>query len=111
MAVADAVLRHLVQETRCKTLFITHYPLVAEEIEKQFPNDVQNLHMGYAEETRINGTREITFLYQLTSGMAKESFGVECARLAGLPESLLQIATERSELMRSQVENRSRKNR
>ena len=74
MAIASAVLQHLVNETNCKTLFITHYPLVANEIEKQYPDKVQNLHMGYIAESRVDGTREITFLYHLTRGVATGNF-------------------------------------
>jgi DNA mismatch repair protein MSH3 len=70
MAIADAVLHHLVENIKCKTLFITHYPLVASDLESQFPLDIQNLHMGYEEVSRIDGTREIIFLYRLTSGIA-----------------------------------------
>jgi DNA mismatch repair protein MSH3 len=109
MAIADAVLEHLVDNVRCKTLFITHYPLVATELEKKFPNDVQNLHMGFTEHQRIDGTREITFLYQLTPGLASGSFGVECGRLAGLPEALLENAAHRAVLMQSTVEERHRR--
>jgi DNA mismatch repair protein MSH3 len=110
MAVASAVLQHLLQVTKCKTLFITHYPLVAIDLEKQFPADLQNLHMGYTEDLRIDGTRDITFLYRLTRGIAKESFGIECARLAGLPEQILSVATDRSATMQSIAEQRSRRN-
>lgn len=110
MAVASAVLQHLLQTIKCKTLFITHYPLVAIDLEKRFPNDLQNLHMGYTEDLRVNGTRDITFLYRLARGVAKDSFGVECARLAGVPEHILTIATERSGTMRAIIEKRSKKN-
>jgi DNA mismatch repair protein MSH3 len=109
MAIADAVLQHLIDEVKCKTLFITHYPLVATEVEKKFPNDVQNLHMGFTEIQQINGTREITFLYQLTSGVASGSFGVECGRLAALPESLLENAARQAASMQSAVEERHRR--
>lgn len=109
MAVASAVLEHLLDVTKCKTLFITHYPLVATELEKKYPQALENLHMAYTEDVRVDGTREITFLYQLTKGLAKESFGVECARLAGLPECILSVATQRSCAMQSVVEKRSRK--
>lgn len=111
MAVASAVLQHLLQATKCKTLFITHYPLVAKDLERQFPQDVQNVHMGFTEDTRIDGTREITFLYRLTRGLASKSFGVECARLAGVPEDILSAATERSTSMQLTVEQHSRRNR
>lgn len=69
-------MQQLVEVTKCKTLFITHYPLVASNIESQHPLDVQNLHMGYDAESRIDGTREITFLYRLTSGMATGEWSV-----------------------------------
>lgn len=70
MAVADAVMHQLVETTKCKALFITHYPLIAAGLEKSFPYGVENLHMGYEAESRIDGSREITFLYRLTSGIA-----------------------------------------
>jgi DNA mismatch repair protein MSH3 len=106
MAIADAVLEHLVDNVKCKTLFITHYPLVATELEKKFPEDVQNVHMGFTEQQRVDGTREITFLYHLTPGLASGSFGVECGRLAGLPESLLENAARRAASMQSAVQKR-----
>ena len=110
MAVASAVLQVLVQHTRCKTLFITHYPQVATDLERQFPDDVQNLHMGFIEDTRIDGTREVAFLYQLTAGIAAESFGIECARLAGLPGTVLQVAIDHSEKFKRKIQERIRLN-
>ncbi|KAJ3738880.1 putative DNA mismatch repair ATPase Msh3 [Lentinula detonsa] len=111
MAIASAVLQHLVNETKCKTLFITHYPLVAAEIERRFPDEIQNLHMGYTAESRIDGTRDITFLYRLTKGIASDSFGVECGRLAGLPEDILRAASEKSAMMQEIVQMRIARNR
>jgi DNA mismatch repair protein MSH3 len=109
MAIASAVLQHIVQKIKCKTLFVTHYPLVAKELEKRFPRQVQNLHMGYTEDTRIDGSREITFLYRLTQGITTESFGVECGRLAGLPESILQLAAEKAQTLGASVESRTKR--
>ncbi|KIK59832.1 hypothetical protein GYMLUDRAFT_261825 [Collybiopsis luxurians FD-317 M1] len=111
MAIASAVLKHLVRSTKCKTLFITHYPLVAAEIEKQYPDDVHNLHMGYTAEGRIDGTRDVTFLYRLTRGIASDSFGVECGRLAGMPEDILRAASEKSSVMQQVVQGRIVRNR
>ncbi|KIM49419.1 hypothetical protein M413DRAFT_6469 [Hebeloma cylindrosporum] len=111
MAIADATLQYMVQTLKCKTLFITHYPLLATRLEKKFPNDVENLHMGYESETRINGTRNITFLYKLITGLATESFGIECGRLAKLPEEVLTIAAEHSAYMEETVRERARRNR
>ncbi|PFH52420.1 hypothetical protein AMATHDRAFT_140149 [Amanita thiersii Skay4041] len=111
MAIADAVLHHLVETTKCKTLFITHYPLVASSLERRFPKDVENLHMDYQVQHRIDGTRDVTFLYRLAAGIAPESFGVECGRLAGLPESVLSLATSQASNMQAEVTKRMRLNR
>ncbi|KAF8959081.1 DNA mismatch repair protein MSH3 [Flammula alnicola] len=111
MAIADATLQYLVDKVKCKTLFITHYPLLATRLQSKFPKDVQNLHMGYEAESRINGTRSITFLYHLISGLATESFGIECGRLAKLPEEVLSVAAERSMHMQEEVRQRARRNR
>ena len=109
MAIASAVLTHLITNIRCSTLFITHYPQVATDLERMFPADVGNMHMGFTEETRIDGTREVTFLYRLERGLVTESFGVECARLAGLPETVLQVASEKAANMRQIIEERVRR--
>lgn len=110
MAVASAVLQHLVQNTKCRTLFITHYPQVASDLERRFPTDIENLHMGFIEDTRIDGTREVAFLYKLTEGIAAGSFGVECARLAGIPDTVLCIAIDQSEKLKKMIEQRIRLN-
>jgi len=111
MAIAHAVLHRLVHTKRCKTLFITHYPLVGADLARQFPADVQNLHMGFTEDTRINGMREITFLYRLTKGLATESFGIECGRLAGIAEDVLEKAAQQADRMRALVEEKTKRNR
>jgi len=70
MAIADATLQYLVEKTQCRTLFITHYPLVATKLCKKFPRHVQNLHMSYEAEEGIDGTRRLVFLYKLVPGLA-----------------------------------------
>ena len=109
MSIAHAVLHYLTQTKRCKTLFITHYPLVGADLARQFPDDVQNLHMGFTEEMRISGIREITFLYRLTKGLARESFGIECARLAGIAEGVLETAARHAVRMRVLVEEKTKR--
>ncbi|KAI0247060.1 DNA mismatch repair protein MSH3 [Lactifluus subvellereus] len=111
MAIAHAVLHYLLHTKRCKTLFITHYPLVGADLARQFPQDIDNLHMGFTEDTRINGMREITFLYRLTKGLATESFGIECARLAGIAEDVLETAAQHADKMRVLVEEKTKRSR
>ncbi|KZS90218.1 hypothetical protein SISNIDRAFT_457723 [Sistotremastrum niveocremeum HHB9708] len=107
MAIASAVLQHLVQSINCKALFITHYSSVAEDMGKIFRRQIENVHMNFVEEEKLNGTREIHFLYTLTSGIASGSFGIECARLAGLPEKVLEAATVRAQTMQGLVRQRT----
>ncbi|KIY51004.1 hypothetical protein FISHEDRAFT_38295 [Fistulina hepatica ATCC 64428] len=108
MAIASATLQHLTQRVQCKTLFITHYHVVAADMASKFPEAIHNLHMAYQTEGRSDGTRDITFLYRLTEGITSESFGVECGRLAGLPEPLLRSAAQSSAKFREQVELRAK---
>lgn len=70
MAIADASLRYLAETVGCRTLFITHYPLLAVELEKTYPSSIQNQHMGYTSYARLDGSTEIKFLYRLTNGHA-----------------------------------------
>ncbi|KAH8117506.1 muts domain V-domain-containing protein [Phellopilus nigrolimitatus] len=111
MAIAGATLEHLVEKKECKTLFITHYPVVAISTERKYPSKATNLHMGFTEDTTIEGKRVITFLYRLTNGISSGSYGIECARLAGIPEKLLESASEQAEKMQKAVQNRGRTNR
>lgn len=70
MAIADATLQYLVENKKCRTLFITHYPLLATKLGRKFPSHVQNLHMSYDAEEGIDGLNRITFLYKLVQGLA-----------------------------------------
>lgn len=111
MAIAHATLHQLMQHNKCKTLFVTHYASIAQDLQRRWPQQVENLHMGYKEDILQDGSRDVVFLYKLAPGITTESFGVECGRLAGLPESLLQLATSKSQTLRRSVEAREKRNR
>jgi DNA mismatch repair protein MSH3 len=59
---------------------------------------VSNWHMGFMETEAEGETRhkEITFLYKVTRGLATRSYGLNVARLAGLPDPVIAEAGERS---------------
>jgi DNA mismatch repair protein MSH3 len=48
VAIAYATLSHLA-EVGCNTLFVTHYPMVAEELAREFPQHISNWHMSFSE--------------------------------------------------------------
>jgi len=48
VAIAYATLSHLAG-VGCNTLFVTHYPMVAEELAKENPKQISNWHMSFDE--------------------------------------------------------------
>ncbi|CEP22263.1 Msh3 [Cyberlindnera jadinii] len=104
IALAEAILEYILQEENdTLTLFITHFPSICKLSEKY--SGVQNFHMGYIEERSKEGDwPKVTFLYNLVEGMAKNSYGLNVAKLAGVDDVLIQRAFEISETRRVQVE-------
>ncbi|GFZ42602.1 MutS protein homolog 3 [Saitozyma sp. JCM 24511] len=105
VAIAYATLSH-VAGVGCNTLFVTHYPMVAEELAKERPTQISNWHMSFSEMKLPDGSAEITFLYKLTPGLAEASFGVWCARLAGLPKTVLENAQLRADCLKVETQKR-----
>jgi len=106
-AIAFAVLEHLVTELTCITLFVTHYPVVAQ-LEEIIGNQIANYHMGYLlDSEESDGKTEedsLVFLYQLRRGKCPKSFGLNVARLAGIPTAVIKRAKIKSEQFLSEQE-------
>ncbi|CAN1353025.1 DNA mismatch repair protein MSH6 [Linum perenne] len=93
-AIAEAVLEHFVNKVQCRGMFSTHYHRLAVDYEKD--PKVSLCHMSCKIGVGATGVEEVTFLYRLTPGACPKSYGVNVARLAGLPENVLQIAAAKS---------------
>ena len=52
------------------------------------------------------GGKDVTFLYQVGEGTAHRSYGLNVAKLAGLPKGLLEVARQRSQAMEEQEAKR-----
>ncbi|MCI9279615.1 MAG: DNA mismatch repair protein MutS [Bacilli bacterium] len=87
MSLAEAILEYVNTHIKCKTLFSTHYHELTQ-IEKRFPN-IKNVHVSAKEE---NGT--ITFLHKIKEGAVDKSYGIHVAKLSGMPEELINRASE-----------------
>jgi len=87
LSIAWAVVEHLQKHTRARTLFATHYHELTE-LADLLPA-VKNVHVS-AKET----PSEIIFLRRVEPGSADKSYGIEVARLAGLPRSVIERARE-----------------
>ncbi len=84
MSIARAVLEYMAKKVGAKTLFATHYhELVALD---SLPG-VFNLSTAVIK----HGDR-ITFLHQIIAGGSDDSYGIEVAKLAGLPDALIRRA-------------------
>ena len=85
LSLAWALLEHLHENIRAKTIFATHFHEITA-IEKQWVGiknaNVQVEHWG----------EKMVFLHQLASGASPKSYGVEVAKLAGLPKPVLERA-------------------
>ena len=80
MAIASAVLEHMVTEIACKVLFVTHYLSLATSLAAKYPSKLGNIHMAFLDEEGPNGVHDIRFLYQVQDGLARGSYGIECAQ-------------------------------
>ena len=85
LAIAWAVVEHIHSRTRAKTLFATHYHELTELAE--LLTGVANLHVSVKE-----SGDQIVFLRKVEPGKADRSYGIEVARLAGLPLDVVQRA-------------------
>jgi DNA mismatch repair protein MutS len=85
LALAWAVIEHIHQRIRAKTLFATHYHELTE-LAGQL-DGVINLHVSVKE-----AGDDVIFLRRVEPGRADRSYGIEVARLAGLPLSVIERA-------------------
>ena len=89
MSIARSVLEHLHNDGRlgCKTLFATHYHELTG-LAASLPG-VRNFSVAVTEEAG-----EVVFLHRIVPGGADKSYGVHVARLAGLPQGVINRAWE-----------------
>lgn len=87
LALAWAVLEHIHENIRAKTLFATHYHELTE-LEQQFEG-IRNLHVSVKE-----AGDQILFLRKVEPGAADRSYGIEVARLAALPLAVIDRAQQ-----------------
>jgi DNA mismatch repair protein MutS len=87
LSIAWAVAEYLHDEVKAKTLFATHYHELAELALTR--SGVMNFRVDVREEKD-----RIVFLRRIVKGGADRSYGIQVARLAGLPPGVLQRAKE-----------------
>lgn len=90
ISIAKAVAEYLVTNSKPspKTLFATHYHEL-QKLEEEYPNQIKNFHLSVIEEKG-----EPVFLHSILPGGASHSFGVQVAKLAGVPKQVIDRAFE-----------------
>ncbi len=85
LALAYAIARHLLEKNRSYTLFATHYfelTRLAEEFAQ-----LANVHLA-----AIEHQHSIVFLHSVNEGAASQSYGLQVAALAGVPNDVIKAA-------------------
>lgn len=114
-AIAHAVVEHLVSKTRCRALFATHYHSLVDDwaidprvklghmdcfvSNKSDSSGCKDRDGGSAEE-------EVVFLYKLSEGSSPKSYGINVARLAGLPAAVIEEALQQSRAFEERISGR-----
>ena len=87
MALAQAIIEHIHDHIKCKTLFSTHYHELTD-LENNLIN-LKNIHVSAHEEDG-----NITFLHKIKNGSIDKSYGIHVAKLANLPDTLIKRANQ-----------------
>jgi DNA mismatch repair protein MutS len=87
LAIAWAAIEYIHANTRAKTLFATHYHELTELADRL--SGVKNFHVGVKE-----SGGGIVFLRKVEEGAADKSYGIDVAKLAGLPADVVNRARE-----------------
>ena len=95
LALASAIARHLHDRNRAFTLFATHYFELTEFPAKH--ERALNVHVS-----AVESGADIVFLHAIEAGPASRSYGVQVARLAGMPQAVLRNARTALEALEAQ---------
>ncbi|HVL75869.1 MAG TPA: DNA mismatch repair protein MutS [Noviherbaspirillum sp.] len=85
LALAWAIARHLIETTKSFTLFATHY-FELTQLPETHPG-AANVHLSAVEHKD-----SIVFLHAVEPGPASQSYGLQVAQLAGVPQSVIRAA-------------------
>ena len=95
LSLAWACARQLATETPAMTLFATHYFELTQLAERY--DNLKNVHLD-----AIEHGEQIIFMHQVKAGPASQSYGLQVARLAGIPDKVIRQARRKLEQLEQQ---------
>ena len=87
MSIARAVIEYIVKKIHAKTLFATHYHELTDLADDDKFGKIKNFCVAVKEREE-----EVVFLRRIKPGGADKSYGIQVAKLAGLPKSVMKRA-------------------
>src|SRR4051794_31489731 len=97
LSIAWAAIEHLHETNKCRALFATHFHELTALSAK-----LARLHNATVRVKEWNG--DVVFLHEVVAGAADRSYGIQVAKLAGLPRAVI----ERAKLVLAQLESQDR---
>ena len=90
-SIAHAVLKYLVRRIKCMTLFSTHYHMLLDDF-----RDTKHVDLYHMACKQDEDGETITFLYKFIKGECPQSFGLNVARMSGLPDAIVDEARRKA---------------
>jgi DNA mismatch repair protein MutS len=100
ISIAWAVARHMAEKTRAYTLFATHY-FELTQLNQEYKT-LANVHLDAVESVGKNGATGLTFLHAVEDGPASQSYGLQVAKLAGVPGQIINAARRKLVMLENQ---------
>ncbi|MCH8551602.1 MAG: DNA mismatch repair protein MutS [Natronospirillum sp.] len=101
LSIAWAAAEHIARANRALCLFATHYFELTALADRE--DGVGNLHLNATEHED-----HIVFLHQVLEGPASQSYGIQVAKLAGVPTTVLREAQQKLQALEDQSVRHSR---
>eukprot|EP01119_Soliformovum_irregulare_P002658 TRINITY_DN1290_c0_g2_i1.p1 TRINITY_DN1290_c0_g2~~TRINITY_DN1290_c0_g2_i1.p1 ORF type:complete len:972 (-),score=331.02 TRINITY_DN1290_c0_g2_i1:43-2811(-) len=101
-SIAYSTLNFILSKIKCFTLFVTHYWQLTS-LTSEHPIIVDNYHMAYLSNDDMSDMGEqsekhrITFLYKMEKGPSERSYGLNVALMAGIPQHVVDKASQISQ--------------
>mmetsp|Transcript_41034 Transcript_41034/g.47184 ORF Transcript_41034/g.47184 Transcript_41034/m.47184 type:complete len:178 (-) Transcript_41034:27-560(-) len=97
-SIAHAVLSYQTTKNQCMTMFTTHYHMLIDSFRDN--KEVQPMKMSF-EVDENNG--DVKFLYKFVKGYSMESQGIYIAKMAKIPQSIIERAKQQSSLFKEKL--------
>ncbi|XP_056424046.1 DNA mismatch repair protein Msh6 isoform X2 [Hyla sarda] len=95
-AIASAVVKELSERIKCRTLFSTHYHSLVEDYSHTTAVRLGHMACMVENECEDPSQETITFLYKFIKGACPKSYGFNAARLANIPEDIIQTGHKKA---------------